>query len=126
MSICKTNFHAHDYFKENGIGHGNGTSACAYHGKECQKNLSWHSLTNKYGPQELFEKATYSLNDLLAQIKVRLAHPLNETYDFFYTDPFPGLYITEQRRRPHLRCWTIALPHNDTKHNHIYYIRYQL
>ena len=90
--------------------------------------MSWIATESNITPQQLFKSATYEIEEILADMKIRYTKSLNENVKSSYYIKLPmvnGLKVTEQRKRSHLRCWTIALYPNMTTAP-ISYIRFNL
>ena len=90
--------------------------------------MSWTSNESNITAQQLFKSATYEIGEILIDIKIRYTKRLNEIVRSSYYIKLPmvnGLKVTEQRKRSHLRCWTIALYPNMTTAP-ISYIRFNL
>ena len=90
--------------------------------------MSWTSNESNMTAQQLFKSATYEIEEILTDIKIRYTKNLNEKVKSSYYIKLPmvnGLKVTEQRKRSHLRCWTVALYPNMTMVP-ISYIRFHL
>ena len=89
--------------------------------------MSWTPTDPNITPQQLFKHATYEIEELVSNMKVRYIKKLGKTKSKYYYK-LPEVYdleVTEQRKRSHLRCWTITLNHNMTTVP-ISYIRFKL
>ena len=92
------------FIQANGIG-----SECEYKEFSCRGNHSWIGAGN-LSPQDLFDQVTYSLEEMLEGITVRLSHFINGTYRYSSNATHLGhIKATEQRRRWNQKCWTFTL-----------------
>ena len=102
-------------------------SAKHYHFWSHRHNMTWTSSNANITPQQLFKHATYEIQELVSHMKIQYIKKLGKAKTkYYYKLPkVYGLKVTEQRKRSHLRCWTIAFNHNMTTIP-ISYIRFQL
>ena len=89
--------------------------------------MTWTSADANITPQQLFKHTTYEIQELVSHMKIQYIKKLGKAKTkYYYKLPkVYGLKVTEQRKRSHLRCWTIAFKHNMTTVP-ISYIRFQL
>ena len=91
-----------------------------------KRNLTWCSKTANISQQKLFIDATYEVEEIIEEIKMRFMHSNHDSNIFTKLKHFKkNPYIEEQRHRKFGRCYTF---HPDTRMQQlgIYYITLKL